>query len=175
VIGGPVQPDEDTYERLVTLLDNHQARYRFIDHRPEGATVAASRLRGHPLGQAAKSIVVRVTVTKKRSEYALAVVPGDTKVNLDRVRGLLGGVRVGFAQAETAERLAGSVTGTVIPFSFDPKLALVVDPGLLAHEEIFFNAARLDRSIGLHTHDYLALSRPRVAAIAHRELPKEPT
>ncbi len=167
-----MQPSEDTYDRLVALLDHSRARYRFIDHQPEGATVAASRLRGHPLEQAAKSIVVRVTIAKKRSAYALAVVPGDRKVDLDSVRGLLGGVRVGFAQAETAERLAGSVTGTVIPFSFDPKLALVVDPGLLAHEEIFFNAARLDRSIGLHTHDYLALSRPRVAAIAHRE-PKE--
>ena len=167
-----VQPPEDTYDRLVALLNRSRARYRFIDHQPEGATVAASRLRGHPPEQAAKSIVVRVTVAKKVSAYALAVVPGDRKVDLDCVRGLLGGSRVGFAQAETAERLAGSVTGTVIPFSFDPKLALVVDPGLLAHEEIFFNAARLDRSIGLHTHDYLALSRPRVAAIAQGE-PKE--
>jgi Ala-tRNA(Pro) deacylase len=170
-----VQPDEDTYDRLIALLDSHHARYRFIDHRPEGTTVAASRLRGHPLERAAKSIVVRVTVAHKRSRYALAVVPGDTNVDLEGVRGLLGGSRVGFAESGTAERLAGSATGTVVPFSFDPKLTLVVDPGLLAHEEIFFNAARLDRSIGLDTRDYLAVSRPWVAAIAHRVPLKEPT
>ena len=164
-----MHPPEDTYDRLVALLDRNRARYRLIDHQPEGVTVAASRLRGHPLAQAAKSIVVRVTVAKKRSAYALAVVPGDRKVDLDSVRGLLGGVRVGFAPPEKAERLTGTVTGTVIPFSFDTQLALVVDPGLLAYEEIFFNAARLDRSIGLRTRDYFALSHPRVATIAHCE------
>lgn len=65
-----------------------------------------------------------------------------------------------------AERLAGSVSGSVMPFARHPDLDLVVAPELLVHDEIFFNAARLDRSVALATDDYLALARPRVGPIA---------
>ncbi|MFG2650495.1 YbaK/EbsC family protein [Streptomyces sp. NPDC048436] len=70
------------------------------------------------------------------------------------------------ATQEAAERLAGSVSGTILPFSFDPELQLVVDPALLVHDEIFFNAARLDRSLALRTADYEAIAEPRTATIA---------
>lgn len=71
-----------------------------------------------------------------------------------------------FASPDIAERLAGSVTGTVLPFSFNPELELVVDPSLLENEEIYFNAARLDRSLALKTSDYFEITRPRLARIA---------
>ncbi|MER7506632.1 hypothetical protein AB0L05_40095 [Nonomuraea pusilla] len=48
-----------------------------------------------------------------------------------------------------------------LPFVCHPDLELVVDPGLLRVPEIFFNAARLDRSIAVVTDDYV-----RVASIA---------
>jgi Ala-tRNA(Pro) deacylase len=43
---------------------------------------------------------------------------------------------------------------------------LVIDPGLLRHHEIFFNAARLDRSLALDTQDYLRLAEPHICPIA---------
>jgi prolyl-tRNA editing enzyme YbaK/EbsC (Cys-tRNA(Pro) deacylase) len=66
---------------------------------------------------------------------------------------------------DIAERLAGSVTGTILPFSFNPELNLMVDPSLLTNTEIYFNAARLDRSIVLKTSDYVALANPRLERI----------
>jgi Ala-tRNA(Pro) deacylase len=60
------------------------------------------------------------------------------------------------------------VAGTVLPFAFNPELALVVDPSLLENDEIYFNAARLDRSMALATRDYIALAKPRVERIAER-------
>jgi Ala-tRNA(Pro) deacylase len=54
----------------------------------------------------------------------------------------------------------------VLPFSFDDALELVVDPGLLVHEEIFFNAARLDRSLALSVKDYVRVAAPRTEPIA---------
>lgn len=65
-----------------------------------------------------------------------------------------------------AEKLAGSVAGTVLSFSFHAELELVVDPSLLANDELFFNAARLDRSMVLKTSDYTALAKPRLERIA---------
>lgn len=154
------------YQRLVSWLDAAGARYRVIEHPPEGRTEVVSAYRGHPVACAAKCLVVMVKVSKRESRYFLAVVAGDARVDLPALKTLAGGAYVAFASTEKAESLAGSVSGTILPFSFHPDLALVVDPGLLTHREIFFNAARLDRSLALDTKDYLRLADPRIEPIA---------
>ena len=153
------------YERLVADLEAGGARYRLIDHAPEGRTDLVSALRGHDVALAAKCLVVMVKVGKKQSRYVLAVVPGDARVDLDAIRALLDGTYVAFAGREKAEELAGSVSGTVLPFSYHPRLELIADPALLEAPELFFNAARLDRSIALATDDYVRLAAPRTAPI----------
>jgi Ala-tRNA(Pro) deacylase len=156
--------DGDGYEKLIALLDEYGARYRLIDHEPEGRTEAVSGYRSNSLAHAAKCMVVMVKTGKKTRRYFLAVVPGDARVDLGRLKALAGGSYVSFATPEKAETLAGSVSGTILPFSFHDELELVVDPALLeADPEIFFNAARLDRSLALRTEDYAAHLR-RVGA-----------
>jgi len=163
----------DMYDRLLALLDEHGASYRLIEHEPEGQTDKVSRLRGNPVAQAAKCIVLIVKIGKKVTRFVLAVVPGNMRVDTGRVRALFNATYVGFAAADVAERLAGSVAGTVLPFTFDPQLMLIVDPALLAHDEIFFNAARLDRSLALRTADYQKLADPRLERIAVPDEPAE--
>jgi Ala-tRNA(Pro) deacylase len=155
-------PAGDSYARLLADLDTAGARYRLIDHTPEGRTELVSALRGHPVAQAAKCLVLMVKVGKKQTHYVLAVVPGDARLDLPAVKTLLGGTYVAFAARDKAEELAGSVPGTVLPFSYSPRLELIVDPGLLTFPEIFFNAARLDRSVALATEDYVQMAEPRV-------------
>ncbi|MFV8129272.1 YbaK/EbsC family protein [Streptomyces syringium] len=157
---------DETYEKLIALLDEHGATYRTIDHEAEGGTEAVSKLRGHELAQAAKCIVVMVKLNKKTKRFVLAVVSGEQRVDLTAVKGLLGGTYAGFASQDVAEELSGCASGTILPFSFDPELELIVDPALLEHSEFFFNAARLDRSLALSTSDYLKVAEPRVEAIA---------
>jgi Ala-tRNA(Pro) deacylase len=157
---------EDTYTKLVTFLDQHNARYRLIDHEPEGRTEIVSPMRGNALSQAAKCIVIMVKIGKKVTKYILGVIPGDARVDLNAVKALMQGTYVSFASPDIAEKLAGSVAGTILPFSFDSQLELVVDPALLENDEIYFNAARLDRSMALKMSDYMALSKPRIERIA---------
>ena len=157
---------EDTYTRLIAFLDQHKARYRLIDHAPEGRTEIVSPMRGNALSQAAKCIVLMVKIGKKVTKYILGVIPGDARVNLNAVKALMQGTYISFASSDIAEKLAGSVAGTILPFSFNPELELIVDPSLLENDEIFFNAARLDRSMALKTSDYVALSKPRIEQIA---------
>jgi Ala-tRNA(Pro) deacylase len=160
--------DASQYERLIALLDGHGARYRLLDHPPEGRTEIVSAHRGHPVAQAAKCVVLLVKIGRKTTRYVLAVVPGDARVDLDSVKRLKEATYVGFADASTAERLAGSVSGTILPFAFDSALELIVDGDLFSHPEIFFNAARLDRSVALRADDYKAIALPRLASIAKR-------
>ncbi|MDQ2903585.1 MAG: YbaK/prolyl-tRNA synthetase associated domain-containing protein [Chloroflexota bacterium] len=160
---------QDTYTQLIAFLDQHGISYRLIDHEPEGRTEIVSSMRGNTLSQAAKCLILMVKVGKKVTRYILAVVPGDARVNLPAVKALMQGTYVTFASADIAERLAGSVTGTILPFSFNPELELVVDPTLLENDEIYFNAARLDRSMVLKTSDYVALARPRLKSITEEQ------
>ncbi|EME99403.1 YbaK/prolyl-tRNA synthetase associated domain-containing protein [Streptomyces mobaraensis NBRC 13819 = DSM 40847] len=157
---------EDMYRKLIALLDERGATYRVIEHEPEGVTEAVSRLRGHDPGQAAKCMVVMVKVGKKVTRYAAAVIPGDKRVDFARMKALYGGTYAGFAPKEVAEELAGTPVGTIPPFSFDERLPLFVDPELFRHDELFFNAARFDRTIALATEDYRSIARPRAERIA---------
>ncbi|MFI6641747.1 YbaK/EbsC family protein [Streptomyces sp. NPDC050504] len=150
------------------LLDGAGASYRLIDHPAEGRTEHASLLRRHSLSQAAKCIVVRVALGRRARRYVLAVVPGNRQVDLDGLCELYSGTEASFATRAVAEDLAGSVSGSVMPFAFHPDLELVADPGLLSHDVIYFNAARLDRSVALATADYLTLADPRVEPVARR-------
>ena len=155
-----------TYDSLIELLDANKASYRLIDHEPEGQTDKVSAMRGHPVEAAAKCIVLIVKIGKKSSRFVLAVVPGHARVDTGKVKALFNGTYAGFAATDVAERLAGSVAGTVLPFTFHPDLMLIADPSISDHDELFFNAARLDRSMALRTSDYIALAKPRLERIA---------
>ena len=157
----------ETYDKLIEFLDTNEASYRLIDHAAEGETDKVSALRGHPVEAAAKCIVLIVKIGKKTSRFVLAVVPGNKRVDTNKIKALFSGASyAGFAATSVAERLAGSVAGTVLPFAFHQDLMLIADPSITQIEELFFNAARLDRSMALRTSDYVALAKPRLEPIA---------
>jgi len=162
---GPAAADRDVYARLIAELDASGCRYRLIEHAPEGRTEVVSALRGHVPASAAKCLILLVKIGKKQTRYVLAVVPGDARLDLAAVRTLLGASYVAFADTGKAEQLAGSVTGTILPFSYDERLELIADPALLDCGELYFNAGRLDRSVALASDDYLSLADPRIARI----------
>ncbi len=159
----------DAYNRLIALVDKHKAKYRLIDHAPEGRTEIVSPMRGNKLSQAAKCMVLVVHMGKEEKKYVLGVIPGNKKIDFDAVKLLMQASYVSFAPSGLAEELSGSVVGTVLPFSFHPNLELIVDPLLLKNDKLFFNAARLDRSMAINTKDYIRIVKPRTETIAKRE------
>lgn len=159
----------DTYTRLIALLEQHGVPYRLIDHPPEGRTNLVSAMRGHDPKVAAKCMVVMVKIGKKTTKYVLAVIPGDAKVDFEAIKRHRNASYVSFAAPEIAERLSGAVMGTVLPFSFDANLELMVDPSLLDHEDMYFNAARLDCSVVMKTRDYVTLAKPEMLGMARLE------
>lgn len=48
------------HDRLVALLREHGVEYTVIDHAPEGRTEIVSAMRGHPLSNAAKCMILLV-------------------------------------------------------------------------------------------------------------------
>ncbi len=119
----------ETYSKTARAVDESGIAYRLIDHEAEGQTDKVSALRGHPLTAAAKCIMLIVKLGKKTTRFVLAVVPGDRRVDIGRVRALFHGA-------------------TYVGFAMRPDVIVVADPSLQANPELFFNAARLDRSGG---------------------------
>jgi Ala-tRNA(Pro) deacylase len=166
----PADTSTGAYQRLIALLDKEGATYRVIEHAPEGRTELVSKIRGNPLNEAAKCIILMLKIGKKITKFILAVVPGDARVDIESIKRKQHASFARFADASAAEELAGSVSGTILPFAFDPRLELMVDPEVAASKTMYFNAGRLDRSLALATEDYLRIAKPEIVKIATREV-----
>ncbi|WP_313684028.1 YbaK/EbsC family protein [Pantoea sp.] len=144
-----------TFEKVITQLEQHQADYRVIEHEAIGQTDVISAIRGNELNQAAKAMVLEVTMPEgAEARYLLAIVPGDCKINFKSAARAIGGKKSSFATAEKAQELTQCVMGAVPPFSFDDRLALRVDSRLRDVGTLWFNAGLLERSVALDVNDY---------------------
>jgi Ala-tRNA(Pro) deacylase len=144
-----------------------------MEHAPEGRTDLASLIRGHPLRDAAKSMLVEVegTAAPDGREYVLAVVPGDRRVDFAAIKHLRGGRKARLAPADLATELTGCTMGAVPPFAFHPKVSVLACEHLKASTAIVFNAGRLDCSISLCPRSYFGLNHAQAARISKEAPP----
>ena len=156
-----------TFDKIVDLLHSHQVSFDVIEHPAEGRSEVISAIRGNKLSQAAKAMVLEVTISSQDPVYVLAIVPGDCKVNFKNVARLAGGKKSSFASPEKAQALTGCQMGAVPPFSFSDALTLYVDKRLTGAGRVYFNAGELVRSMSLAADDYFSvIGADRIADIA---------
>jgi Ala-tRNA(Pro) deacylase len=152
------------FDRLVSLLEGSDARFRVIEHAAEGRSDLVASIRGTAPGQGAKAMLCK----SKDDDAALvlAILPGDRKLDFKKVAAAAGVRKATLASPEEAQRGTGCVIGAIPPFSFSTDIGLIVDPGLIDRfDEIAFNAGRLDRSIVLSSADYVRIAQPRLQPI----------
>ena len=68
---------------------NENARFRVIEHTPEGRSDLVAGVRGTSIAQGAKAIVCAIPV-EGRERYVLAVLPGDRRVDMKAVARTVG-------------------------------------------------------------------------------------
>jgi Ala-tRNA(Pro) deacylase len=150
-----------TFTRLITLLDEHQARYRVMEHASAGRSEEVAQLRGTHLGQGAKALVCHVKGNGIK-QHVLAILPADQQADLALLARGIGGTRASLASPAEVGTLTDCVFGAIPPFSFHPDLLLVADPLLFTRfDELAFNAGELERSLILNTQDYRRIAGPR--------------
>jgi len=151
------------HDALLRLLDANQARFRIIEHPPEGKSDLVAKIRGTEPGQGAKAMLCKSK--DATGSLALVVLPGDRKLDFRKVAEALGIRKATLASADEAMTATGNVIGAIPPFA-EAGMALLVDPELVTtYAEVAFNAGRLDRSIVLDTEDYLRIARPMVVPV----------
>lgn len=154
----------NTHRQLFALLEQHQARYRVVEHEAVGKCEAVSEIRGTALGQGAKALVCKVKGNGV-NQHVLAILAADQQADLSRLAQHIGGSKASLASPAEVDTLTACVFGAIPPFSFHPDLRLIADPLLFdRYPEIAFNAGQLDKSIILNTRDYLRIARPELVA-----------
>ena len=154
----------NTHRQLLALLEQHQARYRVVEHQAVGKCEAVSEIRGTALGQGAKALVCKVKGNGV-NQHVLAILAADQQADLSRLAQHIGGSKASLASPAEVDTLPACVFGAIPPFSFHPDLRLIADPLLFdRYPEIAFNAGQLDKSIILNTRDYLRIARPELVA-----------
>ncbi len=146
---------ENVLEKLTSLFETGQARFRVLEHEANGKTsLSVSEIRGTELGQGAKALVTHIKGNGV-NVYCLAVLPADKQADLSKIAEHFGGRRASLASPDEVMELTGCVPGSVPPVSFHENLTLVIDPSLYErYEEIAFNAGRLDHSIIINAEDF---------------------
>jgi Ala-tRNA(Pro) deacylase len=156
----------NVHEQLKQLLDSRGIAYRLLEHPAAGKSEEVAAIRGTAVSQGAKALVCRVKITSNQRKHVLAVFPADRQADLDAIAMAAGGKKASLVPHDQARELTGCEIGAIPPFTFNPELHLLVDPTLLSrHDEIAFNAGRLDASIVMRSDDYFRVAAPEQAAI----------
>lgn len=150
-----------TFSLLTTLLDQHQASYRVVEHPMAGKSEEVAKIRGTQLGQGAKALVCHVKGNGIK-QHVLAVLPADQQADLAALAQGIGGTRASLASPAEVTLLTDCVFGAIPPFSFHADLLLVADPLLFERfDELAFNAGTLECSLVLNTQDYRRIAQAR--------------
>lgn len=150
------------HQHLITLLEQHNARFRVVEHDAVGKCEAVSEIRGTALGQGAKALVCKIKGNGVK-KHVLAILAADLQADLARLASHFGGLKASLASPAEVDKLTACVFGAIPPFSFHPDLQLVADPVLFQrYDDIAFNAGLLEKSVIMNTGDYLRIARPEL-------------
>ena len=99
---------------------------------PVDSLEQAALERGHRPGQVIRSILFRL----KADQYVLALMAGPAQISWKALRQHFGQSRISMASEEEVMEVTGYSIGAVGPFGLPRRLKIVIDPGVLAEEEV---------------------------------------
>ena len=147
---------------VTSFLESHGVGYDVVEHRPTFSAAAEARASGAELFEAAKTLALH-----DRGGYRMAVIPATHKLDLHRVRELLGAtshLRLA-SEAELERDFPMFDVGAMPPLGSMMPMPEIVDVHLLYHARILCAGGDHKHSIRLDPRDLLRVSEPRVASL----------
>jgi Ala-tRNA(Pro) deacylase len=148
-------------ERLARWLTDAGVAFEILEHAPVRTSEEAARVRGTPLEDGAKALVVRA-----EERYVHVVLPAHRRADNAALRAILGTRKLRFATPEELAGLTGCAPGAVPPFGNLFGLPVLVDEELAGRERIAFNAGSTTVSITMRAGDFVRLSAATVCRFA---------
>ena len=149
-------------EQVRTYLMEHGVGYETHTH-PLAYTTNEVAEAGHVSGKEMAKTVMLIADDR----LVMAVIPGDKLVDLRKAERVLGAQRVRLAEeSEFAPSFPDCEPGAEPPFGALYEVATLVDHGLDS-PRITFNAGTHTETITMALGDYLELTKPKRADLAH--------
>jgi prolyl-tRNA editing enzyme YbaK/EbsC (Cys-tRNA(Pro) deacylase) len=152
---------------VTAFLDSHGVAHEVVEHRPTFSAAAEARASGAEPREAAKTLALR-----DRDAYRMAVIPATHRLDLHRVREVLGAsshLRLA-TEAELERDFPMFEVGAMPPLGPMMPMPEVIDVHLVYHDRILCTGGDHRHALRLDPRDLLRVCEPRVAAIC--EMPE---
>ena len=148
-------------DRIKQLLDSHKIAYKYFEHEPTPTSEIASKVRGVPLDQGAKAMVLR-----SEGKFFMVVLQAHRKIDFSKIKKILSTKSVSFATHEEVQQVTGCLPGGVPPFGNLFNIPVYADKGITEIDTINFNAGLQTVSIQMNVKDWLKAVQPEIFDIA---------
>ncbi len=129
---------------------------------PQGTKTAddAAAAIGCPVAAIVKSLVF-VTVTEKNEEPVLALVPGDLRLNTDKLAQAVGADRSRRASLDEVREATGYAAGGTPPFGHTNPIRVIADPALRRNDPVWAAGGTPETVFPISLQDLDRLAKPR--------------
>jgi len=149
-------------EKITAYLDENRISYTRHSHPTAYTAREVAALEHIPAHRVAKTVVFT-----SENGYAMAVLPGDSMLDLEALRALLGVARLRLAtESELNDLFPDCELGAMAPFGNLYGMPVYVDAGLSSEEMIAFNAGTHRDVIYMRFSDFERLVQPRIVALS---------
>jgi len=151
------------YEEIVNLLRKNNARYKETVHQPVYTSQQAAKAIDVLENQIAKSLLLKCD-----NNFVLAVLPGDRKLDNEKLKKLLNIRKFRFATPEEFKNKMGCEIGACYPFGNLIGLSTVVDKSLSKNKILFFNPGLHNITMEIEWQDYYSVVKPQMVDISEK-------
>ncbi len=150
---------------ITRMLDSRKIDYQVYELPEEKlGAVETAQILGVPIEKVFKTIVVQ---REKGSKAILAVVAGDSKVDLKKLASAVGEKKLRLTTQGEAEKLTGLLVGGISPLALLNKgFQIVLDESALQHERVHISGGQRGLNICLPVNDLINLTGARIAQIS---------
>ncbi len=153
---------ESGIDLVTRYLGEQGVSYEVVEHRASFTAAEEARAAGIPAQDVAKTVVLR-----HQEGYSLAVIPASERLDLEKVRELLGAERsLRLATEEEMEaEFEDFEVGALPPLGPLFPATEVIDRRLLDHERILFSGGDHRHGILIDPNDLVEVAQPKVADV----------
>jgi prolyl-tRNA editing enzyme YbaK/EbsC (Cys-tRNA(Pro) deacylase) len=148
---------ESVYEKIISDLKLNHIEYKSFIHEAVKTSEEAAKVRNTPLSWGAKAIVLYA-----ENKPMMAVVAGDTKIDIKFLKALLNVHDLRMATPEEVEKVTSVKIGAVPPFGHIFHIPIYMDQKVRNNQTVVFNAGLHTKSIQMSQLDFEKVAKPIV-------------
>lgn len=154
----------ETFLRIKKMLDDAKVDYTHLTHDYVRTSEDAAKIRGTDIADAAKAIILKAEYKagdgSKTSDFIQAIIPADQRIDLKKLKIILGSKNVALASPDEVLERTGCTVGSVPPFGKIFKIPMYMDGSILKKNLIVFSAGTHNDSIQMKAEDYYSILEP---------------